>query len=253
MLNRSLHPVALLAAVTLAIIPAACSGAANMDHPNSIQPETTLSITSEATIERVPDIAFVNLGVVEKADSAKAAMAANAKAMKQVFKELKRNDIEEKDVQTSNFSVSPLYKWVQTPNEGGGETGEQIIDGYIASNQVSVRVDVGKLGDVLDDLVEAGGNTFSGVSFALSDDSTVMNEARTQAMTDARSRAELYADAAGLKVHRIVTINEGGTWNRGPQPMTQMAMRSEGASMATPIAGGEVGYTANVSVTFELK
>ena len=111
--------------------------------------------------------------------------------------------------------------------------------------------DLDKLGATMDSLVSAGGNTFSGISFALDNDDEVRAEARRLAMEEALAKANLYAGAAGLRVARIVTISEGGDYS--PQPMAMMAMRSEKAmDSSTPISGGEVGYTARVILRFEL-
>jgi uncharacterized protein YggE len=244
-----------LAALALAVFPVACSGASGMsDHPNSIQPETTLNISAEGRVDSEPDIAFITGGVREEAKTAKAAMSANAEAMQAMFNVLDNNQVDRKDVQTSNLSLQPRYDYVEERGENGRTTGKQVLVGYTASNQVTIKVrDLVGLGPLLDDLIDAGGNTFSGVRFALDDDTSVRNQARKSAMADALARAELYAEAADMKVHRIVTVSEGGNYNPAPQPMVMARMESSRADAATPIAGGEIGYTARVDVMFQLK
>lgn len=248
-------------ALVLAMTPAACAqgasaytapaGSTQLTHPNSIQPETTLQITAEARIDQAPDIAFATAGVTEERATAKDAMAAQSAAMNGVFQALRSAGIAERDIQTSGLSLQPRYDYIETAGRDGVKRGEQKLAGYVASNQVTVRVrDLSRLGQTLDSLVSAGGNTLSGINFGIDDDTAVRNEARARAMKDAVAKAELYASAAGLKVARIVTINEG--YEQAPQSMRQMARMAYDAAPASPVAGGEVGVTANVSVLFEL-
>ncbi|MEM8617465.1 MAG: SIMPL domain-containing protein [Pseudomonadota bacterium] len=218
------------------------------NHPNSIQPETTLSISADGYVKREPDIAFLMAGVDSEAGTAEAAMAQNAEAMNGVFEALERAGVARKDMQTSNFSLQPQYDY---SNRRDGQPPR--LTGYRASNQLSVRVrNLDTLGETMDTLVSAGGNTFSGLRFALDDDRDAKNEARRLAMAEALSRAQLYAAASGYEVARIVTLSESGGYQ--PQPMMQArAMAIESADMGTPVAGGEVGYSITVNVVFELR
>ena len=221
--------------------------------PNSIQPETTLEITAEANVKREPDIAYITAGVQEERATASEAMAAQAESMTGVFDALEKAGVAKKDMQTSNFSLWPRYDYHQIRDKDGSTHSEQRLIGYAASNQLTVKVrDLDNLGTTMDSLVKAGGNTFSGLSFALDDDKEVRNEARRKAMAEARARANLYAEAAGLKVLRIVRITESGSYTPGPMPMARMAEAKAADSFSTPVAGGEVGYSATVNVLFEL-
>lgn len=249
-------------ALVMALAPAACAqgaaaytapaGSSQMAHPNSIQPETTIQVSAEARVDRAPDIAFVTAGVTEERATASEAMAAQSAAMNGVFEALRAAGIADRDMQTSGLSLQPRYDYVETEDRTGVKRGEQKLAGYVAANQVTVRVrDLARLGETLDSLVSSGGNTLSGVNFAIDDDKEVRNEARAKAMKDAIAKAELYATAAGLRVSRIVTISEGYENTPQPMPMARMQMASD-MMESTPVAGGEVGVTANVSVLFEL-
>lgn len=241
-----------IGALCLIAVPAACSGKTTMaEHPNSIQPETTLDIAAEATVNHEPDIAYISAGVQEEAKTAKAAMAANARAMNGVFSALEKAGIEKRDMQTSNFSLQPRYDYVKSSITSG--SGQRKLMGYTASNQLSVKVrNLAELGPILDSLVSAGGNTFNGVRFAVDDDTPIRNEARQKAMAEALSKAELYAEASNMKIARIVSISEGGDYSPQPQMMMARGAMKESDS-STPIAGGEIGYTARVNVQFQLK
>lgn len=245
MMSRHLAAAPALALILLSM-PACAQEprAVTAASPNSIQPETTLSISATAEIAREPDIAFITTGVTTEAETAEAALADNARLMNALMRVLKGAGIAEKDIQTSNFSLSPRYDYP--------ERKAPRIAGFTASNNVTVRVrDLAKLGDILDTVVREGGNTFGGLSFALDDDTAVRDEARRKAMAEALARAELYAGAAGLKVRRIVTISESGGWNAPPAPMAMSRMAVADAA-PSPVSGGEVNYSATVDVVFEL-
>ncbi|MEM6652994.1 MAG: SIMPL domain-containing protein [Pseudomonadota bacterium] len=215
-------------------------------HPNSIQPETTLTLSAEGAVKRAPDIAFMNAGVETQGETAQAAMQANAEAMNGVFEALAAANIDRSDMQTSNFSVQPQYDY---SNRSSGQGPR--LTGYRASNQVTVKVrDLDSLGETMDALVGAGGNTFSGLTFALEDDRAAMDAARELAMKSAIARAELYAAASGYELARVVTLSEAGGLQPGPQPMM---MEARSAAASTPIATGEVNYSVTVNVTFELR
>jgi uncharacterized protein YggE len=220
--------------------------------PNAIQPETTLSITSTGDVTRAPDIAYITAGVENEAKTAKEAMAANARSMTAVMKALKAAGVADKDVQTSNFSLNSRYDFVKEGKDPNAP-GHQVLAGYIASNLVTAKVvKLDSLGSTLDALVSAGSNTINDVRFALDNNKSARDEASRQAMQAAVQRANLYADAAGYKVARIVSINESyQTFEPRPKAMMMRAMASDGA--APPMAAGELNFSTSVTVLFELK
>ena len=95
-------------------------------HPNSIQPETTLDISANAKVQRAPDIAYITAGVNEEAETAVAAMAAQARAMSSMMDALKSAGIADKDMQTSNISLNPVYDYVEETDRAGRRSGKQV-------------------------------------------------------------------------------------------------------------------------------
>lgn len=221
-------------------------------NPNSIQPETTLSITATGEVTRAPDIAYITAGVENEAKTAKEAMAANARSMTAVMKALKAAGVADKDVQTSNFSLNSRYDFVKDGKDSNAP-GRQVLAGYIVSNLVTAKVTkLDSLGSTLDALVSAGGNTVNDVRFALDNNKSARDEASRQAMQAAVQRANLYAEAAGYKVARIVSINESfQTFEPRPKAMMARAMMADGPP--PPMAAGELTFSTSVTVLFELK
>jgi len=207
---------------------------------------TLLSISAQGRSESRPDLATVSLGVVTEGATAAAALSANAQRMNGLIAALRRAGVAERDIQTTNVSVNPQYVYQenQAPR----------ISGYQATNTVNARVrNLDNLGRVIDASVNAGGNTVNGVSFSHQDPDAQADAARRDAMTEARRIAALYAQAAGLSVHRIISISEGAAYSP-PFPMPMMArMEAMAAPAPTPVAPGEIETTASVSVMFELR
>jgi uncharacterized protein YggE len=210
-----------------------------------------LTISADGRSSRTPDLAVFSAGVTTQAKTASAALSQNAEQMNAVIAALKASGIAERDIQTSNLSVNPVYGQ-QRADANGNISSEPPIIGYQATNQVEVKQrKIGNYGKTIDTLVSAGANQVSGPSFQLDNPDVASDEARIEAMKKARARAELYARAAGLSVKRILTISESGGY--APQPMVMFARADAMMAKApSPVAAGEVQVGANVTVTFEL-
>ena len=210
-------------------------------------PESTLvTVSAYADTRHAPDIAILSTGVVSLAPEAKGAMQRNAEQMARVVAAIKAAGIADKDVQTSGVSLNPdyLYQANRPPR----------IKGYYASNTVNVTVrDIGRLGEILDVLVATGSNQVSGPMFDIEDKDAVLDEARVKALNKARERAEGYAKRLGLRVRRVISVDETG--GRGPQPMRMRDAAVEQAASATgnaPILPGENVLGIGLDVVYEL-
>lgn len=209
-----------------------------------------LSVSAEGRTTRKPDLALFTAGVASTGQTAGDALSANAERMSRVVAALRRAGIAERDIQTSNLSLDPVYADLsRQPGDAANQPQEPRIVGYRASNTVSVRQRaVEQYGKVIDTLVASGANQIGGPAFQMDDADAALDESRVDAVRRARARAELYARAAGLRVLRIVSISEGGGYE--PRPMVAFA-RAE-AAPSSPVAAGELALTTNVAVTFEL-
>lgn len=234
-------------------LPGAAAMAQTASPVAAIAPTSTLlSISAEARTARKPDLAVFSAGVTSQGKTAAAALAANSADMNRVIAALKAAGIADKDIQTSNLNLNPVYAPPVIGPNGQVENQEPRIIGYQVNNQVTVRQrKLAEFGKVLDTLVAAGANQINGPSFELEDADAALDEARSAAMTKARKRAELYAKAAGLKVKRIVSISEGGGFTP-PVPMVYAKAGMMAEAAATPVVSGELTMATTVSVQFEL-
>lgn len=240
----------LLSALALGI--AAASQPALAQQTETAAGNTLLTLTAQGSTARTPDIAGYSAGVTTQGISASEALTANSLQMNRVVAALKQAGIADRDIQTSNLSLNPVYAPPRQLPDGSYENAPQKIVGYQASNTVSVRQrKLEATGKVIDALVRAGANQVNGPSFMLSDPDSAQDEARVAAMKSARLRAALYARAAGLRVSRIVSISESGGW----APVPAMYARKEAMDVAAappPVAAGELEMQVNVTVQFEL-
>jgi uncharacterized protein YggE len=206
---------------------------------------TLLDVSAMGTSTRVPDLAVIQAGVVTQAATAAQAMQQNNAQMTKVLAALRNAGIAERDIQTATINLSPQYRYVQ--NEA------PVITGYQASNQVSIRFrDVARSGTILDTLVREGANDISGPNLTVDKPEGALDEARVDAVKKARARAELYAQAAGLKVERILAISESGALPPSPMPVMLRANAGMVADKMEVVAG-ERELNVTVSVRFLLK
>lgn len=203
-----------------------------------------ITVTGNAQVDGAPDMAIINLGVTNEAKEAKAAMDATSASVARILEHLAAMGIEERDMQTSRFSINPVWN---SPDPSRGDPRK--ITGFVASNAVSVRVrDLKALGQIMDSVISDGANSFNGLQFTLQDAEPLQREARTRAVMDAKEKATQLAEAAGVRLGPVLSISENGGGGRRPMMVEMSDARSSGA----PIATGEVSVSASVTVVFEI-
>lgn len=233
-----------MAALTMTAAPAAAQSAA----PVPILPDAAvLDVVATGEVSRVPDIATIRAGVVTQSATAAAALADNAAKMDRVIAALRAAGVAPRDIMTANVNLSPQHRYV--------ENQPPVITGYQATNTVSVKFrDVAKSGTVLDALVKAGANQINGPEMSVDKPEAALDAARMEAIKQARARAARYAEAAGLRVDRIVAIGEAGEdRGNGPRPPVLYARAEMASDAPTRVLPGEVPISATVSVRFLLK
>lgn len=204
-------------------------------------PPTAISVTGEATVSVPPDQAQIDGGVASDAKTAREASDLNNAAMGKVLLALTGAGIDAKDYQTSRLSLQPQY----APNR----TGPSAVLGYRATNRVTIRLrDVNRVANIIDVLVGAGANDIGDIQFMVSQASRLLDEAREQAVADARRKAQIYAKAAGVTLGEPLGISENGS----PSPVFRGKLAS-GMAASAPVAQGEETLSVTVSVSWAIK
>jgi len=204
----------------------------------------TISLSATGAVKTTPDKVDITTGVTSEGQTARDALDKNTEAMTKVVDGLKKAGIDAKDIQTTNFSVSPVY-------EQRKQGQAAFITGYRVTNQVHIIVrDTKKLGDILDTVVSVGANQIGSISFGVSEPEALEDEARKQAIRNAIADAKLYAETAGVELGPVLTITEedGGYIPRYAEAAAPMAM-----DKAVPIEAGTTTVQVRVRVTWELR
>jgi uncharacterized protein YggE len=213
--------------------------------------ERLLTVAGQGVVRARPDMALITLGVVSEAKSASDALTANSRSMDAILTALKGAGMESRDLQTSGFSVEPVYSQ-PPPNYAQSEPFVPEIVGYRVMNNVTLRIrDLARVGALLDQVVTLGANSISGPTFTLANPTPLEDQARRAAIRDAIRKAELYAEAADVELGPIARIEEG--YVQPPQPFAGVAARMDAAETSVPIEGGELSIQAQVSVAWRLE
>lgn len=229
---------ALAAALVLGL---AAGGAAADERP------ALLTVTGHGEAAAMPDMATVSLGVEQRARTAGAALSATSEATARLIEGLRAAGVEARDMQTSGLALHPVYGEYRS-----GSSGPPRIEGFSASNRLTVRVRaLDGLGGVLDRLVEAGANRIDGIAFGLSEPAPVLAAARADAVARAKAAAETYAAAAGVALGPILSIAEPGARPGPPHDGAVATMRMESAA-PVHIEAGETVLGASIAITWEI-
>ncbi|MFH0792330.1 MAG: SIMPL domain-containing protein [bacterium] len=202
--------------------------------------ELTVSATGRTFI--VPDIALVSLGVSTEGKDVKTIVSENNQKMSDITKEIKALGVEDKDIQTANYSLTPQYDYPQY--------GERIFRGYVVNQEIRVKVrDFTKIGDVLTRATEKGANLIGDFQFTVEDEAKAKQTARTEAIKKAKEKAGQIAKETGLKMGKIINIYEDSYYN--PTANMANAKYETGGGSPSPAADIQPG-TQEITVTTSL-
>lgn len=246
-LRTVLAVTTLLAATAVTALPAAAETARPTRARAATEPATdadvrTLVATGTARVRGVPDVLTMALGVTSRADTVGAALDRNNAAIGKVMGVLTDGGVDEKDVQTSSFSIGPVYDDRSTK-----------IVGYQVSNVLTVQLrDLAKAGALIDKAAQAGGDdvVMQGVAFSFDDASKLVAQARTEAVRRARTQAQQLAEAAGVELVAVRTISEASA---DPGPVLAAPDAATRDETAVAIAPGSQELSVQVTVVYTIR
>jgi uncharacterized protein YggE len=232
-----------LCVVCLLATPSGATAAAQSTSPTQAEGPVVTTV-GEASVKRTPDRAWVTVAAESRARTPKEAQTANAAVMAAVLAKLKSTGLPADALRTLGYDLQPEFDYANN---------RQTLRGYVARNSVEVRVDdLPKLGEILESAVGAGATNVSGVRFDVKDRDAAEREALNKAVADARARADAAASGAGLKVERVLRIQE----QRAAAPEPRMAMMREAVGVtsgAPPVVPGEIEIRAAVTLTASVR
>ena len=216
----------------------------------------TITVSGKGEVFAVPDTATFNYSVMATAKDVTTAQTEVNTKSNAILVYLKSQGVDEKDIQTSDYSVNPHYEYGTAVCSGGYcPPGKQTLTGYDVNETVTVKVkDTNKAGTLLSGIGSKGATNLSGLSFTIDDQTKLEAEARTKAINNARAKAEELAKELGVSLVRVVGFSENG----GGYPIYYAKAMSadslgRGTAPAPEIATGQNRITSNVDVTYEIR
>jgi uncharacterized protein YggE len=207
--------------------------------------EPVVSVSGEGLVQATPDRAWISVSAESRAPSPREAQRRTAELMRPVLEALRGAKIPDEAVRTTGYDLQQEFDFTN---------GKRVPRGYVARNSIEVRVDdVGRVGELLEAVVNQGATSVSGLRFDVKDQGKLEREAVRRAVTNARLKAEAAASGAGRTLDRLVRIEESGI----AQPPTPMpfarAVVADAGGGAPPVSVGQIEVRAHVTVTFSLK
>ncbi len=256
----------LIVAVVLGALPGCSSGENGMSIPSPLsiaqdigsgsliwsQQSVGLWVSGDGKVTAAPDIALLSLGVEAQEVSVTEAQRKAAEAMDKVMKALKAKGIADKDIQTQNFNVSPVYQWLEKENQKRNE-----IIAYRVANTIVAKIrQIDKAGSIIDDVAAAAGDLtrINNIDFTVDDPTPFYKEARAKAVAYAVNKAKQMADAAGIRLGRLIYMTENVQYGT---PMVRNYLKSDSAmgaaSAPTQISAGELDFQTTVQLVYEMR
>jgi uncharacterized protein YggE len=234
-----------IALLSSALLLTACNPGAPTYITSGNVPLAQLNVSAVGEVDVAPDRAIVSAGVVQQGKTAREAMMGNATAMTAVFDELEAANIPRTNITTSQLSLQPQYDY--------RDRRKPTITGYEARNTVTVKADdLDQVGPMLDALVRAGVNNINQVRFTVKDPKAARDQARMEAIAEAKAKAETMATAAGVKLGPLMSLNESGGGAAVPRPV-MMSARADMGQASTPISAGEQTLSVRVNLSYAIE
>lgn len=211
-------------------------------YTQSEPPMRTITVTGTGMVTLTPDVAYVYIGVQTRDASASTAMDDNNSRAQAVIDAIKALGVEDKDIQTTNFSIYPEPVYDDNYNQIGVT--------YVVDNTVYVTVrDLGILGELLDGAFRAGANQIYSISFDVADKTEAISQARLAAVEDARRQADELAAATGVTIGNVQTISY---YDSTPYPVYYEARAALDKVSSVPVEAGSMQITTTVTIVYEI-
>ncbi|MBI1258848.1 MAG: DUF541 domain-containing protein [Chloroflexi bacterium] len=238
-LRQSFLVALALTAALMMVIPAAAQD-------TTTPAPGTISVSGEGIVYAAPDVAYLEIGVQTVDPDLSKAFAQTGDKITGVLNALKQLGIDAKDIQTSGVNVAPQNQY----DNNGNMTG---VSSYTVSNTVEVTIrKVDQVEAVLTSTIAAGANSINSLSFGIQDTSALEQQARTQAVAQAKDRAQQLATALGVTVGKPITVTEVPQTVPVPVYARMNVAAAPLASSSQPVSQGQLSVTVDVQITFSI-
>jgi len=219
-----------------------------------LESNNTLTVSDTGEIYAKPDLAITTFSVISDAKTVAKAMSDNTVKMNAIIDFLKKQDIKESDLKTTNFSIYPKYDWIKATEFY--PSGKQVLSGYEVQQSLEVKIrNMEKIGDIIQGATDAGSNQVGNLQFTIDKEDDLKAQARKEAIKKAKDKAKELASQLGVSLVRISSFSENSSGAR-PYHDSYMAKEAYGVGgEAVPSANvltGENKISVSVSITYDI-
>ena len=207
----------------------------------------TINVSGQGKVFAKPDIGQVDLSVVTQADTVVKAVAENNDKINKINQAMKELGIKEDDLKTAAYNINPNYQYT---------SGKSVIIGYEISQTLQVKIrDLSKTGQILEKSAGLGANQVGSLVFTIDDSSKIKDEARKKAIDEAKIKAKELENSLGIKLGRIIGLNEYAVDQAGQVSYGIGGAEGKGGGgVPVPaIQPGQNEIVINVDLTYEIK
>lgn len=213
---------------------------------NTAATTNTVSFSGEGKVTAKPDIAIIDLSIVTEAPTSKAAQDQNSAKSRALTDFLKGRDIDDKDIKTTGYNIYPQYNYPPY--------GRPTITGYQVNQTIQIRVrDLAEADTVLDGVVSSGVNQINNFQLAIDDPEKLRDQAREEAIKDAKEKADKLEDQLGIRLGRIVNFSEGGSGSPPIIYAKEFDGRGGVGGGGPSVPTGESEIIITVTITYQIK
>lgn len=211
----------------------------------NLQNQNQITVSGQGKVYAKPDVAIINLGVESKGSTVAGVTSSNTKEMNAIIKAVKDLKIDDKDIQTTNYNLSPSYNWT--------EAGGRVFEGYSLSQNVQIKIrDFTKIGDVLTAGTDNGANLVGDLQFTIDNPEAIKEKARAKAIAQAKTNAKNLAKDSGIKLDQLINVYESGGYYPVMYSAAEKSSGYGGGSNAPIIQPGQQEITVTINLTYKI-
>ncbi len=207
----------------------------------------TITVSADGKVLAKPNIGEISLGVTNESKTVAEAQKQSTDAMNKIVAFLKSAGVEDKDIKTTNYNITPAYDYDY-------HTGKQTLRGYSVSQNLDIKIrDLAKSGDIIADVADNGANIVGGLSFTIDEPDTLKAEAQKQAIEKAKQKAKDLAEKLGVRLGKLMNFSENGYVPPIYYSKSAEVLGMGGDASVPSVPVGENEITSTVSLTYEIK
>jgi len=218
--------------------------------------ENVITVSATSEVYAKPDLALSVFSVLSEAKTVAEALEDNTTKMNAIIAFVKGQGVEEKDIKTTNFNVSPRYEWYESRSCTSSycPSGERVLIGYEVSQSLQVKIrDLAKVGDIIEGAAEAGANQIGELQFTIDNEDLLKEEARGKAIEEAKAKADSLADQLGIRLIKITHFSESGETPTYYPSYAKSEALGMGGGADVSIETGENKISVTVTLTYQIR